>query len=108
MIMSIKQEIPDKLFFTIREVARLCEVKPHVLRYWEKEFPEIRPAKSASGQRVYRQNDIRKIMQVKTLLYDEGYTIAGAKKQLKHPLIPPDKRILNSLLQDIKQIDKML
>ncbi len=75
-------EIPDKLYFKIGEVAQLAGVKPHVLRYWESEFPSIRPSKSKTRQRLYRRSDIELILQLKDLLYGRGFTIAGAKKIL--------------------------
>ena len=75
-------EIPDKLYFRIGEVARLVGVEAHVLRYWEKEVPSVRPIKSASNQRRYRRKDVEIFRQVKRLLYEERYTLAGAKKRL--------------------------
>ena len=75
--------IPDKLFFKIGEVAQLTGTKPHVLRYWESEFKMLRPAKGDSGQRVYRKKDIELVFSIKRLLYEENFTIAGAKKKLQ-------------------------
>ena len=75
-------EIPDKLFFKIGEVAKITGVKPHVLRYWESEFKLLKPQKSATGQRVYQRKDVEKVFTIKKLLYDEKYTIAGAKRRL--------------------------
>ncbi|HEV2274162.1 MAG TPA: MerR family transcriptional regulator [Acidobacteriaceae bacterium] len=75
-----KPEIPDKLYFRIGEVARLCEVEPYVLRFWESEFSQLRPNKSGTGQRLYRKRDVEMALRVKRLLYDEGYTIAGARQ----------------------------
>ena len=77
------QNIPDKLFFKIGEVSELAGTKPHVLRYWEKEFPVLKPTKSDTGQRVYRKKDVELIMEIRRLLYDENFTISGAKKQFK-------------------------
>lgn len=76
--------LPQKLFFRIGEVAGLVGVEPHVLRYWEREFRSIRPTKSAKGQRVYSRKDVENLLRVRDLLYRDGFTIAGAKKQLKH------------------------
>ena len=76
------QHIPDKLFFKIGEVAELTGTKPHVLRYWESEFRMLRPAKGDSGQRIYRRKDVELVFSIKQLLYEENFTIAGAKKQL--------------------------
>jgi DNA-binding transcriptional MerR regulator len=75
-------EIPDKLYFRIGEVAQLLGVKPYVLRFWESEFPCIKPLKSAAGQRLYRRRDVELLTHVKRLLWDEGFTIAGARRQL--------------------------
>ncbi len=76
-------EIPDKLFFKIGEVSRLTEVKAHVLRYWESEFPTLNPPKNRADQRVYRKKDIETVILIKRLLYDENYTISGARKRLR-------------------------
>jgi DNA-binding transcriptional MerR regulator len=73
-------ERPKKLYYTISEVAELTGVKPHVLRYWESEFPSLRPGKTRSGSRRYRQRDIDEILAIKRLLYEEGYRISGARK----------------------------
>lgn len=75
--------IPDKLYFKIGEVARITGVKPYVLRYWETEFKIINPHKSRSNQRVYRKGDIELILEIKRLLYDERYTLTGAKAKIK-------------------------
>lgn len=80
--------IPDKLFFKIGEVAELTGTKPHVLRYWESEFKMLRPAKGESGQRVYRRKDVELVFAIKNLLYEENFTIAGAKKQLSRQRAP--------------------
>jgi DNA-binding transcriptional MerR regulator len=76
-------QIPDKLYFKIGEVAELTGVKPHVLRYWEAEIASIRPTKNRHQQRLYRQRDIELILRLKDLLYNQGYTIAGARKFLR-------------------------
>jgi DNA-binding transcriptional MerR regulator len=75
-------EIPDKLFFKISEVCDIVGVEPYVLRFWETEFPGLAPGKSKAGHRVYKRKDVENILRVKELLYDRGYTIAGARKQL--------------------------
>ena len=77
------RQIPNKLFFKIGEVCELTDTQPYVLRYWESEFPALAPAKNSSGQRIYRRRDIETILRIKQLLYDEGFTIAGAKKRLE-------------------------
>lgn len=74
--------IPDKLYFRIGEVARLCGVEAYVLRFWESEFPQLRPNKSGTGQRLYRKRDVELAMRVRRLLHEEGYTIAGARQVL--------------------------
>ena len=76
-------EIPDKLYFAIREVAQILGVETYVLRFWEKEFPALRPAKGDSGHRRYRRKDIETALEIKRLLYEQGFTIAGARSQLQ-------------------------
>lgn len=75
--------IPDKLYFKIGEVAKLANLEPYVLRFWETEFPALRPGKSAKGQRLYRRREVEMVLQLKSLLHEQGFTIAGAKKKLK-------------------------
>ncbi len=77
------RQIPNKLFFKIGEVCEITDTQPYVLRYWESEFPALAPAKNSSGQRIYRRKDIETVLRIKQLLYDEGFTIAGAKKRLE-------------------------
>ncbi len=79
----MERKIPNKLFFKIGEVCELTDTQPYVLRYWESEFPALAPAKNSSGQRIYRRRDIETVLRIKQLLYDEGFTIAGAKKRLE-------------------------
>ncbi len=76
-------QIPDKMFFKIGEVAKITGVKPYILRYWESEFPHLRPSKGRSQHRLYRRKDVEDILRIKGLLYDEKFTIAGAKKMLR-------------------------
>lgn len=78
----MKNSIPDKLYFKIGEVSHIVGVEPHVLRYWESEFKEIKPYRPPSGQRLYRKSDLELVKKIKRLLYQEGYTIAGARKAL--------------------------
>src|SRR5260370_40033953 len=80
------RQIPNKLFFKIGEVCEITDTQPYVLRYWESEFPALAPAKNSSGQRIYRRRDIETVVRIKQLLYDEGFTIAGAKKRLEAEL----------------------
>ncbi|MFZ0793559.1 MAG: MerR family transcriptional regulator [Candidatus Korobacteraceae bacterium] len=75
--------IPDKLYFRIGEVSRLCRLPAYVLRFWETEFPQLKPVKSSTGQRMYRQRDVENVLRIKKLLYEEGFTIAGARQQWK-------------------------
>ena len=74
--------IPDKLYFRIGDVATLCSLPAYVLRFWETEFPQLKPHKGGSGQRLYRKRDVEVVLEIKRLLYDEGFTIAGARKSL--------------------------
>jgi DNA-binding transcriptional MerR regulator len=75
--------IPDKLYFRIGEVARLCKLPTYVLRFWETEFPQLKPGKSSTGQRMYRRRDVENVVAIKKLLYQDGFTIAGARQVLK-------------------------
>lgn len=75
--------IPDKLYFRIGEVSELTQTRPYVLRFWETEFPTLRPMKSPSGHRLYRRQDIEMVLRIKQLLYEKGFTIQGARKQLQ-------------------------
>ncbi len=84
--MPTEVEIPDKDEFKIGEVCEIAGVKPFVLRYWETEFPELAPAKGAGGQRTYSRVDVQLILRIKQLLYDERFTVAGAKKRLAEEL----------------------
>jgi DNA-binding transcriptional MerR regulator len=91
--------IPDKLFFKIGEVCHLVGVEAHVLRYWETEFPTLQPQKNRAGQRTYRRKDVEMALRIRELLYDEGFTIAGAKKKLategrsKLKVVPPNATV---------------
>jgi DNA-binding transcriptional MerR regulator len=80
------KQIPNKLFFKIGEVCEITDTQPYVLRYWESEFQALAPAKNSSGQRIYRRKDIETVLRIKQLLYEEGFTIAGAKKRLEQEL----------------------
>jgi DNA-binding transcriptional MerR regulator len=75
--------IPEKLYFRIGEVARLCRLPAYVLRFWETEFPQLKPVKSSTGQRMYRRKDVESVLHIKQLLYEEGFTIAGARQHLR-------------------------
>jgi DNA-binding transcriptional MerR regulator len=91
--------IPDKPFFKIGDAARLCALKPYVLRYWESEFHSIKPQKTKSGQRLYRRQDVELLLRIRNLLYDQRFTIEGARTRLRElghdeaappPLPPPE------------------
>jgi DNA-binding transcriptional MerR regulator len=75
--------IPDRLYFRIGEVATLCRLPAYVLRFWETEFSQLRPVKSSTGQRMYRRKDVENVLHIKRLLYEEGFTIAGARQHLR-------------------------
>lgn len=76
-------DIPDKMFYKIRDVAKIAGVKPHVLRYWESEFPTLKPQKNRNGQRIYTRKDIDVVLEIRQLLHGEKYSIAGARQLLK-------------------------
>jgi DNA-binding transcriptional MerR regulator len=92
--------IPGKRYFTIGEVAELCDVKPHVLRYWEQEFPQLKPVKRRGNRRYYQRHDVLLIRQIRSLLYDEGFTIGGARQRLEGDDARDD---INQSQQIIKQ-----
>jgi DNA-binding transcriptional MerR regulator len=113
--------IPDKLYFKIGEVAKLAEVPPHVLRYWESEFPGIKPKRANSQQRLYRHQDVELVLRIKSLLHDQGYTIAGARKLLQSggeatappPSSPPPTNIderckLRLIKEELRQLQAIL
>jgi DNA-binding transcriptional MerR regulator len=75
--------VPEKLYFRIGEVSSLCTLPAYVLRFWETEFAQLKPVKSSTGQRMYRRKDVENVLRIKKLLYEEGFTIAGARQQLK-------------------------
>ena len=75
--------IPDRLYFKIGDVARICEVKTYVLRFWETQFPQLRPNKSGTGQRLYRKRDVEMALEIKRLVHCEGYTLSGARQMLE-------------------------
>jgi len=112
--------IPDKLYFKIGEVKKITGVEPHVLRYWESEFKIIRPQRASSKQRLYRRVDVENILTIKKLLYEDGYTVPGARKLLSEkknekknspkPKVPGTKAssMLAELKNDLKQLQEML
>jgi DNA-binding transcriptional MerR regulator len=89
------ESIPDKLFFRIGEVSQIVGVEPHVLRYWESEFPALSPRKSSTGQRMFRRRDVELLLRIKHLLYDRKFTIEGARRALSEKPPQPPSRAVN-------------
>ena len=85
--------VPDKLVFSIGEVAELTGVPPYVLRYWESQFRIVAPEKNAAGQRIYRRREVEMILQIRRLLYEDGYTIAGARKRLRESVREAEEQV---------------
>lgn len=106
--------IPDKRYFSIGETSKLCAVKPHVLRYWEQEFPQLKPTTRTGGRRYYQYKDVVVARQIRELLYQKGFTIAGAKKQLsvfKAPVEPKpllSEKKLSPLEELIEELELVL
>jgi DNA-binding transcriptional MerR regulator len=110
-------ELPNKLYFRIGEVARIVGVKPYVLRYWETEFAVLKPGKTPSRHRLYRRRDVELLLEIKHLLYEEGFTIAGAKKRLKEkekdessPMVPQIdyRKELDAIREDLRALQRIL
>ena len=104
-------EIPEKLYFKIGEVAELTGVQAYILRYWETEFGNLRPAKSRSGQRLYRRNDVLAVLRIRELLYRQRFTIAGARRRLAAEQGPLPPTVLDSLRRvkdELKDISSLL
>jgi len=110
------EDIPDKFFFKIGEVAKLTALPAHVLRYWETEFPTLQPKKHGNGQRLYRRKDIEHILEIQDLLYQQKFTIAGARAELKrrryNKALDADGRdhwlLLHKLKQEVKDLLEIL
>jgi len=102
--------IPGKRYFTIGEVSDLCAVKPHVLRYWEQEFPQLKPVKRRGNRRYYQRQDVIMIRQIRSLLYEQGYTIGGARLQLTDESKDnvPDKETLKALRMELEEVMAIL
>ncbi len=99
----------DKLYFTIGEISQIAGVKPHVLRYWEQEFPSLSPRKDESGRRIYRRHDVDVVMKIRRLLHDEKFTIAGARRALMaENLDPPDPATAESVKEELRVILALL
>lgn len=108
------KEIPDKLFYRIGEVSRIVGVPATVLRFWEGEFHRIKPRRTEAGQRMYRRSDVELILEIKNLLYDQKFTIKGARQHLRekndtsHPTCPPSRDILQQIRNELKKIRNLL
>jgi len=104
--------IPGKRYFTIGEVSELCDVKPHVLRYWEQEFPQLKPVKRRGNRRYYQRQDVLIIRQIRSLLYDDGFTIGGARQKLTGEEAKEDvsqsQQIVKQLRAELEEIAKIL
>ena len=104
--------IPGKRYFTIGEVSELCLVKPHVLRYWEQEFPQLKPVKRRGNRRYYQRQDVLIIRQIRSLLYDDGFTIGGARQRLTGEESKSDvsqsQQIVRQLRIELEQVLKIL
>ncbi len=108
--MSSKQQSPQqsRLFYRIGEVSRLTGLEPYVLRYWETEFPQLKPDKGSSGQRLYKKKDLDHILQIKQLLYKEGYTITGARKKLNGRADQDMDAVLETVKKELREILEIL
>jgi DNA-binding transcriptional MerR regulator len=95
----VTPEIPDKLYFRIGDVAKLCDVPAYVLRFWETEFPQLKPNKGGTGQRLYRKRDVEMALRIKSLLYDQGYTIPGARQVFKTDAKSPESNAAEPVLE---------
>lgn len=101
--------IPGKRYFTIGEVSELCSVKPHVLRYWEQEFPQLKPVKRRGNRRYYQRQDVILIRQIRSLLYDQGFTIGGARQRMSGEEAKEDRSQYKQLMrQMIKELEDVL
>ena len=104
--------IPGKRYFTIGEVSDLCAVKPHVLRYWEQEFPQLKPVKRRGNRRYYQRQDVLIIRQIRSLLYDEGFTIGGARLRLTGDDAKIDvsqsQQIIKQVRTELEEVLKLL
>ena len=109
-------KIPGKRYFTIGEVSELCAVKPHVLRYWEQEFPQLRPVKRRGNRRYYQRHEVELIREIRRLLYLDGYTISGARNQLQkptaiaeiNPLPQPVRKDYRGIIDELREISSLL
>ena len=104
--------IPGKRYFTIGEVSELCGVKPHVLRYWEQEFSQLKPVKRRGNRRYYQRHDVIMIRQIRSLLYEQGFTIGGARQQLSGESVKEDntqsQQIIRQLRNELEEVLQIL
>ncbi len=102
--------IPPKRYFAIGEVSELCDVKPHVLRYWEKEFPTLKPDKRRGNRRYYRIQDVVLVRNIRAMLYDQGFTIEGARRKLRGDPKPPpaNPTEVAALARELEQVIELL
>ena len=109
---NVLPAIPGKRYFTIGEVSELCGVKPHVLRYWEQEFPQLKPVKRRGNRRYYQRHDVIMIRQIRSLLYEEGFTIGGARQRLSGEEAKEDvsqsQQIIRQLRSELEDVLKIL
>jgi DNA-binding transcriptional MerR regulator len=94
--------IPGKRYFTIGEVSELCLVKPHVLRYWEQEFPQLKPIKRRGNRRYYQRQEVILIRQIRSLLYEHGFTIGGARQRLSGDEIKADSNLSQQIVKQLR------
>ena len=104
--------IPGKRYFTIGEVSDLCGVKPHVLRYWEQEFPQLKPVKRRGNRRYYQRRDVLIIRQIRSLLYDDGFTIGGARQRMTgeeaREVVTQSQQIVKQIRVELEEVLKIL
>ena len=104
--------IPAKRYFTIGEVSELCDVKPHVLRYWEQEFPQLKPVKRRGNRRYYQRQDVLMIRQIRSLLYEQGFTIGGARQRMSSDDAKDDstqfKQLIRQMVAELEDLLKDL
>lgn len=104
-------DIPEKRYFTIGEVGELCDLKPHVLRYWEQEFSQLKPVKRRGNRRYYQREDVLLVRQIKALLYDQGFTIDGARQQLagENTVVQlGSNQLFDEIITELEQLQQLL
>ncbi len=111
--MNNQVNIPNKRYFTIGEVSKICDLKTHVLRYWEQEFPQLDPIKRRGNRRYYQQKDLILVLEIKDLLQNQGYTIEGAKAKINNPEVIQssaitNNQVANQLRKDLEELLELL